>query len=209
MDKPTVSGEIKTAKTIYDYVREFAEIEKEVRKKGIDLLLLKFKQCQIVKNVYDFYGTEGLKKIAKTLGYNERYLYDYLKIAITFKDEKEFLQIVSIKNLNTLRKVIEYTEEKMRIPAIAKVAKKVERDIETIEKKIAEIEETVERHFAPELSEEVKLVKSEFLQFKENLKKIYEEYIINILWEIKKIENPHPKEKIYLFDRLKEALDKL
>ncbi|MEN3039663.1 MAG: hypothetical protein ABDI07_11070, partial [Candidatus Kryptonium sp.] len=81
----------KSVKTISDFIREFAEIEKEARKKGVELLTLKFKQCQIIKEAYDYYGTDGLKRMAKALGYSEKYLYDYLKIAMVFKDEKEFL----------------------------------------------------------------------------------------------------------------------
>lgn len=209
MDKPAMPSNAKTAKALLELLNNFLEIESEVRKKGVELLILKYKQCVILKRAYDLYGTEAIKTFAAKTGYNERYLYDYLRIATVFENEEEFLKAIEKYKLDTLRKVIEYTEIKLRIPEIVKVTQKVEKDLNFIEKKISEIEDVVEKHFAPDLSNEVKIVKNEFEEFRNYLKTIYEKYLVKVLYEIKKLENPTPKEKIYYFDLIKKILTNL
>ena len=179
------------------YVKEFLEYETAIFKKIEETAIIKFKQAQIIKEVYQNYGTEGIFEFSELVGYNPEYLLAHLKILKKFKSEEDLIQALREGKIRRISDVIRGEPKEIFAPLT--IARRIEKNLEIIEKKVVETEELLSSKIVP--SEEDEFIKKEFEEFKKYIKTQIWDKISEILYEIARKERTR-EEKIALYDAL-------
>jgi response regulator RpfG family c-di-GMP phosphodiesterase len=168
-------------------IQEFLSWEGQIKDRVISIARIKFKQAQIIRQIYSEYGKDGIDYLSKVSGYHPDYLLAHLKILKKFPDEDSLVRAIEEGMIKRISDVIR--GEKILKPTISQVLTKVEKNIQYIEKKVVETEEILQKTLIPE---EVPDMKREFENFKNYVKNLLFDKIFDLLFEIYKLPDDAP-----------------